>query len=154
VQALAVRNKAKLAKKVRRSRFRERKQIAGMKPDRGTAPQGGARLSADARNALPEAGNPLGSRFTRDLIEPAPTGEFGGGSPHCVLAQARQIFSTVIWEGTRRPGTTARRNRIRRTLAQYPGKQTEFKFREAVANLFGVARPKSQPFGSHVRVAT
>jgi hypothetical protein len=100
-----VRDKAKQETEAALSlRVREKEeQIASMQRQiedlKRKAEQGSQQLQGEVQELALEA--LLCQRFTRDLIEPVPKGEFGGDLIQRVVGPAGQVIGTILWEAKR-----------------------------------------------------
>src|SRR5690349_6858844 len=101
----AVRDKARLeAEHALKAKVAEKEtQIACMQRQieelRRKAEQGSQQLQGEALEI--ELESQLRARFSRDLIEPVPKGEFGGDVLHRVVGPAGQACGTILWESKR-----------------------------------------------------
>jgi hypothetical protein len=101
----SVRDKAKLeAEESLKLRVLEKEeQIASMQRQieelRRKAEQGSQQLQGEVQELELEA--LLRARFTRDIIEPVPKGEFGGDVLHRVMGPLSQHCGTILWESKR-----------------------------------------------------
>jgi hypothetical protein len=101
----AVRDKARLeAEDALKAKVAEKEtQIAGMQRQieelRRKAEQGSQQLQGEALEI--ELESQLRARFSRDLIEPVPKGEFGGDVLHRVFGPGGQACGTILWESKR-----------------------------------------------------
>jgi hypothetical protein len=104
-ELVAVRDKARLeVEDVLKAKVVEKEtQIAGMQRQieelRRRAEQGSQQLQGETLEIELEA--QLRARFSHDLIEPVPKGEFGGDVLHRVLGPAGQACGTILWESKR-----------------------------------------------------
>lgn len=102
---VAVREKAKLdAEEGLKLKVTEKEeQIASMQRQieelRRKAEQGSQQLQGEAFELQLET--VLRAKFTRDLIEPVPKGEYGGDVLHRVVGPAGQVCGTILWETKR-----------------------------------------------------
>jgi hypothetical protein len=85
-------------------RVREKEeQIASMQRQiedlKRKAEQGSQQLQGEVQELALEA--LLRQRFTRDLIEPVPKGEFGGDLIQRIVGPAGQIIGSILWEAKR-----------------------------------------------------
>jgi hypothetical protein len=85
-------------------RVREKEeQIASMQRQiedlKRKAEQGSQQLQGEVQELALEA--LLRQRFTRDLIEPVPKGEFGGDLIQRVVGPAGQVVGSILWEAKR-----------------------------------------------------
>jgi hypothetical protein len=85
-------------------RVREKEeQIASMQRQiedlKRKAEQGSQQLQGEVQELALEA--LLRERFTRDLIEPVPKGEFGGDLIQRVVSPAGQVVGSILWEAKR-----------------------------------------------------
>jgi hypothetical protein len=100
-----VRDKAKQDTEAALSlRVREKEeQIASMQRQiedlKRKAEQGSQQLQGEVQELQLEA--LLRQRFTRDLIEPVPKGEFGGDLIQRVIGPAGQVLGSILWEAKR-----------------------------------------------------
>jgi hypothetical protein len=105
VELAAVRDKAKQEAEAALSlRVREKEeQIASMQRQiedlKRKAEQGSQQLQGEVQELVLEA--LLRQRFTRDLIEPVPKGEFGGDLIQRVVGPAGQVVGSILWEAKR-----------------------------------------------------
>jgi hypothetical protein len=101
----AVRDKAKQETEAALGlRVREKEeQIASMQRQiedlKRKAEQGSQQLQGEVQELALEA--LLRQRFTRDLIEPVPKGEFGGDLIQRVVGPAGQVVGSILWEAKR-----------------------------------------------------
>jgi hypothetical protein len=102
---VAVRDKAKLeAEDSLKAKVAEKEaQIAGMQRQieelRRRAEQGSQQLQGETSEI--ELEQQLRARFSRDLIEPVPKGEFGGDVLQRVVGPGGQACGTILWESKR-----------------------------------------------------
>jgi len=102
---VAVRDKAKLeAEDSLKGKVAEREaQIAGMQRQieelRRKAEQGSQQTQGESSEI--ELESQLRTRFSRDLIEPVPKGEFGGDVLQRVVGPGGQACGTILWESKR-----------------------------------------------------
>jgi hypothetical protein len=102
---VAVRDKAKLeAEDGLKGKVAEKEaQIAGMQRQieelRRKAEQGSQQLQGESSEI--ELESQLRARFSRDLIEPVPKGEFGGDVLQRVVGPGGQACGTILWESKR-----------------------------------------------------
>jgi hypothetical protein len=101
----AVRDKARLeAEDALKAKVAEKEtQIAGMQRQieelRRKAEQGSQQLQGEALEI--ELESQLRARFSRDVIEPVPKGEFGGDVLQRVFGPTGQACGTILWESKR-----------------------------------------------------
>jgi hypothetical protein len=102
---VAVRDKAKLeAEDLLKAKVAEKEaQISGMQHQieelRRRAEQGSQQLQGETSEI--ELESQLRARFSRDLIEPVPKGEFGGDVLQRVVGPGGQTCGTILWESKR-----------------------------------------------------
>jgi hypothetical protein len=63
------------------------------------AEQGSQQLQGEAQELALEAS--LRQRFSRDLIEPVPNGEFGGDLIQRIVGPSGQVVGSILWEAKR-----------------------------------------------------
>jgi hypothetical protein len=99
----AVRDQAKQETEAALSlRIREKEeQIASMQIEelKRKAEQGSQQLQGEVQELALEA--LLRQRFTRDLIDPVPKGEFGGDLIQRIVGPAGQVVGSILWEAKR-----------------------------------------------------